>query len=76
MELAVAVGTVTTPWAGSPPEIAAATTDIGLGQVLDAGNALGGIGSVFTGSWHDVSPGRNLPGNTHATTILFTDLAR
>ena len=36
-------------------------TDLGLGQVLDAGDALGGIGAVFAGSRHGETSGRNGP---------------
>jgi hypothetical protein len=75
-ELAVAIGAMTAAWAGPASVIPALAADLGFGQILDAGYALGGVGSVFTGSWHDLSPGRSLPGDTHATTDLFTDPAR
>jgi hypothetical protein len=52
LEDPVTVGTVATTRAGPPPEVAAALAESGLGKVLDAGNALGGVGQVFSGSGH------------------------
>jgi hypothetical protein len=49
---AIAVGAMTTAWTGSPPIISALDADLGRGQVLDAVDPLGGIGSVFAGSRH------------------------
>jgi hypothetical protein len=76
MVLAVAISTMAAARAGTASVIPALAANLGLGQILDACDALGGIGSVFTGSWHGVSPGRSLPGDTHATSNLFTDPAR
>jgi hypothetical protein len=73
----VAVGTVATAWAGSAPVVSAPDADVRLGQILDAGEAFAGIGSVFTGSWHGEAPGRrDLPGNTPTGGKLFTNPAR
>jgi hypothetical protein len=74
--LAVPVGAVIAARAETASVIPALPTDLGLGQILAACNAFGGVGSVFAGSWHDVSPGRNLPGDTHAFSGLFTNLTR
>ena len=52
LEDPVAVGAVAAARAGPPPVVAAAFAELGLGQVLDAGDALGGVGQVFSGSWH------------------------
>ena len=51
-EQAVAIGAMAAAWAGPPAVVPALAADLGLGQILDASDALGGIGSVFTGSWH------------------------
>jgi hypothetical protein len=51
LEDAVAVGAVAAPRAGPPPVIAAALSGLGLGQMFDAGDPLGGVGQVFSGSW-------------------------
>jgi len=73
----VAVGTLATTRARPPAVVAAVDTDVGLGQVVAAGDPLSGVGSVFTGSWHGDAPGRRvLPGNTLCGGILFTDSAR
>ena len=56
--------------------IPALAADLGPGQILDASHALGGVGTVLSGSWYGVFPGRNLPGDTHAITDLFTEPAR
>jgi hypothetical protein len=50
-EDAVTVGAVAAARAGPPPVVAAAPAGLGLGQILDAGDPLGGIGQVFSGSW-------------------------
>src|SRR5207244_660107 len=74
---AIAVGTVAAPRAGPSAVVPAADADIRLGQVVDAGDALGGIGAVFTGSWHRDTPGRgDLPGDTPGGGELFTQGAR
>ena len=57
--LMIAVGAMATARAGPPLAISALAADLGLGQVLDAGDALGGIGAVFAGSRHGETPGRN-----------------
>jgi hypothetical protein len=77
IDSAIAVRTVSTAGTGPSPVIAAAETEIGLGQVLDASDALGGVGSVFAGPGHDTPPGRRvLPGNTSANGALFIESAR
>src|SRR5262249_20344810 len=54
---------VAAPRAGPAAVIPAPEADVGPGQVVDAGDALGGIGAVFAGSWHGGTPGRgDLPG--------------
>ena len=69
----IAVGAVAAPRAGPAAVVAAAEADVGLGQVVDAGDALGGIGAVFAGSWHGEAPGRgDLPGDTPGCGKLFT----
>jgi len=50
----VTVGAVAATRAGPPPEVAAALAELRLGQVLDASDALGGVGQVFSGSWQGV----------------------
>ena len=73
----IAVGAVATAWAGPPALISARDADLGRGQVLDAVDPLGGVGSVFARSWHGGSPGREgLPGITHCDGVLFTNTAR
>jgi hypothetical protein len=52
LEDPVAVGAVAAAGARTPPIVAAASAEFGLGQVLDAGKALGRVGEVFSGSWH------------------------
>ena len=76
MELVVAIGAMATMWTGPPAIIAVLAADLGIGQILDARDPLGGVGSVFSGSWHGVSPGRSLPGHTHVSINLFTESAR
>src|SRR5512142_1482089 len=73
----VAVSTVAAPRAGPAAVASAAEADIRSGQVVDAGDALGGIGAVFAGSWHGEAPGgRDLPGDTPGGGKLFTRGAR
>jgi hypothetical protein len=50
LEDAVPVGAVVTSWARPPPVVAAAFAEFGLGQILDASDALGGVGQVFSGA--------------------------
>jgi hypothetical protein len=38
-------------WTGPPAIIAVLAADLGSGQILDARDALGGVGPVFSGSW-------------------------
>src|SRR4051812_11400885 len=52
LELAIAVGVVSTAGAGPSLEIAAASEDLGLGQILDPSDAFGGVGARFSGPWH------------------------
>src|SRR5512135_788090 len=73
----IAVGAVAAPWAGPAAIVAAAEADVGFGQVIDAGDALGGIGAVFAGSWHGRAPGRgDLRGDTPGGGKLFTRVTR
>ena len=73
----IAVGAVATARTGSAPVASSPDADVGLGQILDAGDAFAGIGSVFAGSWHGEAPGRKgLPGDTPTGGKLFTDPAR
>src|SRR3954447_14069198 len=51
-ELAIAVGAVPAAGTGPSLEVAAASEDLGLGQVLDPSDAFGGVGAIFSGSWH------------------------
>lgn len=51
-ELVVTVGPVATVGARLPLGVAAAVKDLGRGQVLDASDAFGGVGAIFSGSWH------------------------
>ena len=46
---AVAVGAVAAPRAGPAAVVTAPEADMGLGEVVDTGDALGGIGAVFAG---------------------------
>ena len=48
----IAIGALAATWTGSTTVISALAADLGLGQVLDAGDALGGIGSIFAGARH------------------------
>jgi hypothetical protein len=73
---AIAIGAMATSRTRAAAVVAVETADLGFGQIRDAVDAHGGIGSVFSGSWHVVSPGRGLPGDTHDTSVLFTDPAR
>jgi hypothetical protein len=50
LEDAIAVGAVTATGTGPPPEVTAALAESRLGQVIDAGDTLGGIGQVVSGS--------------------------
>src|SRR3954447_25536693 len=52
LELTIAVGVVPTAGAGPSLEIAAAWEDLGLGQILDPSDAFGGVGAIFSWSWH------------------------
>src|SRR4051812_26617182 len=77
--LAIAVGALATARAGAAAVIAALAADLGLGQVVDATDPLGGVGPVFTGSWHGEPPLLEegvLPGTTPGDGDLFTNLAR
>jgi hypothetical protein len=74
---AVAVGAMAASRTGPPAVIAALAGDLGLGQIIDACGALGGVGAVFAGSWHDLAPGSGvLPGITISNGGLFTKFAR
>jgi hypothetical protein len=52
LELAIAVGAVPTAGTGPAFEVAAASEDLGRGEVLDAGDAFGRVGTVFSRAWH------------------------
>jgi hypothetical protein len=74
---AIAVGTMAAAGAGTPAVVAAPEADIWLGQVVDAGDPLGGIGSIVAGPWHDETPGgKVLPRDTLACGVLFIETAR
>ena len=74
---AVAVGAMAAAWAGSPAVIAALAGDLGLGQIVDACGALGGVGAIFAGGGHGLAPGSEvLPGITISSGGLFTEFAR
>src|SRR5918993_4739342 len=46
----ITVGAMPAAGAGTPPVISALAADLGLGQVLDTGDTLGGVGSVLHGN--------------------------
>jgi hypothetical protein len=74
---AITVGAMAAARSGLAAVIPAQATDLGLGQVVDAVDALGGINSVFIGSRPGKSSGRRvLPGNTPDDGNLFTKSAR
>jgi hypothetical protein len=74
---AVAVGAMAASRTGPPAIIAALASDLGLGKIVDACGALGGVGAVFAGSRHSMAPGSEiLPGITKPDGSLFTKLAR
>jgi hypothetical protein len=74
---AVAVGAMAASRTGPPAVIAALAGDFGLGKVVDACGAFGGIGAVFAGWRHRLAPGRGfLPGITKPSGVLFTKFAR
>ena len=50
--------------------------DLGLGQVLDAGDARGRVGSIFAGSRHGETPGRNGPTRNYARRWRFVHSIR
>ncbi len=52
LELAIAVRAVSAPWARPPLVVSTASEDLGLGQVLNPGDAFGGIGAIFSWAWH------------------------
>jgi hypothetical protein len=74
---ATPVGTVAAPRAGPAAIVTAPEADIGLGEVVDAGDAFGGIGAIFAGPWDGNTPGRrDLPGHRTGGDELFTGVAR
>jgi hypothetical protein len=74
---AVTVGAMAATWAASPAVIATLAGNLGLGQIVDASGALGGVGAVFAGCRHGLAPGREvLPGITKLSGGLFTKFAR
>jgi hypothetical protein len=73
----IAVGAVTAPRAGAAAVVAAADTDLGLGQVLGPVDAEGRVGAIFAGSWHGVPPEEMvLPGDTLGDGKMFIVPAR
>jgi hypothetical protein len=52
---AMPIGTVFALWTWLPSEIPTAFDDLRLGQVLHTSDALGGIGQVFSRSWHGMT---------------------
>jgi hypothetical protein len=48
----IPIGTVPTGWARLSSEVSAALDDLGFGQILDTGDAFGGIGQILTWSRH------------------------
>jgi hypothetical protein len=61
LEDPVTVGAMATAGAGPPPVVAAALADLGRWQVLDAGDALGGVGQIFSRARHGVVLLRGFP---------------
>jgi hypothetical protein len=49
-DLTVAVGAVAAAGARPAAVVAAASQDLGLGEVFDAGDAFGGVGAIVSGS--------------------------
>jgi hypothetical protein len=73
----IAIGTMAATRAETPAVVAAPEADVGLGQVVNARDPLGGIGSIFAGPWHDETPGRKiLPRDTLSSGVLFIKMAR
>jgi hypothetical protein len=73
----IAIGTMAATGAETPAVVAAPEADVWLGQVVNASDPLGGIGSVFAGPWHDETPDRKiLPRDTLAPGVLFIKMAR
>ena len=74
---AVAVGAMPATRTRPSAIIAALAGDLGLGQVVNADGALGGVGAIFAGCRHGLAPGRGvLPGITISNGGLFTKFAR
>ena len=63
----VAAGAGATARAAAGSVVAAALFDPGLGEVLDAGDALGGIGDIFAGSVHGWVLHTQMPPYLHFT---------
>jgi hypothetical protein len=69
----IPVGAVPAPRAGAAARVAAPDADLGLGQILDAIDTDGGVGAIFAGSGHGVTPERRgLPGDTFDDGRAFT----
>jgi hypothetical protein len=64
--LGIAIGAVSAPGTGPSAVITALDADLGFGQILDAPDPLGRVGSIFAGSWHVRSPGRKGPTRKYA----------
>ena len=63
--------------AGPAAVVAALEADLGLGQILGTSDADRGVGAIFAGSRHGVTPEREvLSGNTPDDGKVFTDSAR
>jgi hypothetical protein len=54
----VTVRTMGAVGTGPPAIITALAVNLGLGKVVDASGALGGIGAIFAGRWHEWCPGK------------------
>jgi D-arabinose 1-dehydrogenase-like Zn-dependent alcohol dehydrogenase len=74
---AVTIGAMSATRTGTPAVIAVLAGDLGLGQVFEASDALGGVGAIFSGCGHGLTPGTGvLPGITQLDGSLFTKFAR
>ncbi len=72
----IAIGAMAAAWTGTAPVISALAADLGLGQVLDAGDARSRVGSIFAGSRHGETPGRNGPTRNYARRWRFVHSIR
>ncbi len=73
----IAGGLATAVRAGPAAVVAALDANLGLGQIIRTSDADGGVGAIFAGAWHGVTPERKiLSGNTSRNGKVFTDSAR